>query len=125
MGWRSCDAVFPAPDEQCEAAFAADGIDELLACFITRESSRLHADPPSVLRVTATDTNNSWDVHLGAGSVTTLRNGDKVQADAVLEGETTHLYLALWHRRNLDGLAVTGDASMVETFLDDVRVRWS
>ena len=108
-----------------DAAFAADGIDELLACFITRQSTRLHADPPRVLRVTATDTDNSWDVHLGAGSVTTLRNRDNVQADAALEGDTTHLYLTLWHRRNLDGLAVTGDASMVETFLDDVRVRWS
>jgi uncharacterized protein (TIGR03083 family) len=108
-----------------DAAFAADGTDELLACFITRKSSRLHADLARAVRVIAADTNDAWDVHFGAGPVTTVRNGDDIHADAILEGDAADLYLTLWHRRGLDGLSVTGDASIVEAFLDDVRVRWS
>ena len=37
-----------------DAPFAADGVDELLACFITRRGGRLRADPPRSLRVRCT-----------------------------------------------------------------------
>ncbi len=43
-----------APLSPLAAPFAADGIDELLTCFITRPGGRLRADPPRVLGVRCT-----------------------------------------------------------------------
>ena len=65
-----------------DATFAADGVDEMLSCFITRKS--LHADPPRSLRVTATDTGDRWDVRFGTGAVVTVPADDAVHADATL-----------------------------------------
>jgi uncharacterized protein (TIGR03083 family) len=108
-----------------DAAFAADGIDELLGCFITRGAKRLYADPPRVLRVSATDTGDVWDVRFQTGPVTTTRNASQRQADATIEGTAAELYLALWSRRDTSGLPVSGDPATLGHFLDNVHIRWS
>ena len=53
------------------AAFAADGVDELLTCFVPRRSSRLASDTPACLSVRCSDTDAAWVLHIGPEGVTT------------------------------------------------------
>jgi uncharacterized protein (TIGR03083 family) len=108
-----------------DATFAADGIDELLACFITRGSKRLYADPPRLLRVHATDTGDVWDVAFRTGPVATLRNGPAGHADARINGTAGDLYLALWSRSDPSGLPTSGDPATLGHFFENVHIRWS
>ena len=114
-------AITPFP-----ADFAADGVDELLTCFIPRKGrNRMTADPPRSLRVRCTDTAGDWLVRIGPDSVTTTAPGAHEGADCVVSGPAEDLYLALWNRRSTDGMAVTGDDSVLRLFNDKVQVRWS
>jgi MDMPI C-terminal domain len=118
----------------CPPAVAADGIDELLTCFVTRPRSRLRADPPRSLRVRCTDTPASgagawawtWAMEISADAVTTSVGGagESNGADCEVSGPASDLYFALWNRRDLSGLSVQGDASVFGTFRDLVHVRW-
>jgi uncharacterized protein (TIGR03083 family) len=105
------------------APFAADGVDELLTCFITRPGGRLRADPARSLRVRCTDTAGDWLVRVSAGDVETTRGGDG--ADCEVAGPASDLYLTLWSRRAIAGLTIEGDARVLDLFLDRVHVRWS
>jgi uncharacterized protein (TIGR03083 family) len=135
-GWPV--TAFPVP-------FAADGIDELLAAFITRPHGRLQSDPPATLRVRCTDTPAEWLVRIGPDGVTTeasarRRDSDSGSgngvgsrsdgdaspaADCTIAGPAGDLYLALWNRKQSAGLAVEGDRSILDLFLDRVHIRWS
>jgi uncharacterized protein (TIGR03083 family) len=114
-------AITPFPAE-----FAADGVDELLACFITRPRRYpMSADPPRSLRVRCTDAAGDWLVRIGPDSVATTKPGADDGADCLVSGLAENLYLALWNRRSTDGVAVTGDDSVISLFKDKVHVRWS
>jgi uncharacterized protein (TIGR03083 family) len=106
-----------------DPAFAADGVDELLACFITR-GRKLTADPARTLRVTAVDADGDWDVGVGPNGVTTVAGGSG-PADATVRGAASDLYQALWNRPPTAPLDVSGDRSLLDLFLDKVHVRWS
>ena len=105
--------------------FAADGIDELLTCFITRPGGRLRSDPARLLRVRCTDTADDWLVRIGPERVRTSPGSDAASSDCVVTGAADDLYLALWNRRPAAGLDVGGDRSVLDLFLDRVHVRWS
>jgi len=106
-------------------AFAADGISELLECFITRRGGRLRSDPEQVLRVRCTDTAGDWLVRIGPdGVVTTAAEGDP-RADCEVAGSASDLYLALWNRRPAADLDVAGDRAVLDLFAHKVQVRWS
>jgi uncharacterized protein (TIGR03083 family) len=106
--------------------FAADGVDELLACFITRRGrSQLSADPARSLLVQCTDTPGNWLVQIGPDSVTTTPSGADDGADCLVSGQAQLLYLTLWNRRSTEGLTITGDDSVIDLFRDKVRIRWS
>jgi uncharacterized protein (TIGR03083 family) len=109
----------------CSPDFAADGIDELLACFITRGAKRLRLDPPRSLLVQATDTDDQWAMRFGSGAVETVRNGPKRAADATIEGPAGELYLALWSRRDLATVDATGDPAALAHVAENVHIRWS
>lgn len=109
---------FPAP-------FAADGIAELLTCFITRPGGQLRSDPARLLRVRCTDTPGDWLVRIEPGRVRTSPGSDQAGSDCVVAGPAGDLYLALWNRRPASGMAVDGDRSVLDLFLDRVHVRWS
>jgi len=111
-------APFPAP-------FAADGIAELLECFITRPGGRLRSDPARLLRVRCTDAPGDWLVTIGPDSVDTTPGEGSTRADCVLTGGADDLYLALWSRRSPAGLSMDGDGGVLDLFLDRVNVRWS
>ena len=108
------------------ANFAADGIDELLTCFITRPGGKLRSDPAARLRVSCTDHPGDWLVRIEPDRVVTTAGADAdEQADCSVTGTASDLYLALWHRLPPDGLAVEGDHGVFGLFADRVRVRWS
>jgi uncharacterized protein (TIGR03083 family) len=86
---------------------AVDGIDELLAGFLTRPANKLHTASPTTVSVRPTDMDDSWRVHLGEepavverGTVDQhpLRFWKREHTDVVLEATSVTLYLALWNR---------------------------
>jgi uncharacterized protein (TIGR03083 family) len=113
-------AVAPFP-----ARFAADGVAELLECFITRPADRLRSDPARLLRVRCTDAPDDWLVTIGPDGVATTSAEDSTGADCVVAGCAHDLYLVLWSRGSASGLSVDGDSGILDLFLDRVNVRWS
>jgi uncharacterized protein (TIGR03083 family) len=105
------------------ARFAADGIAELLACFITRPGGGLRADPPRSLRVLCTDTDDVWLVRIGPGNVEVTAAAD--EPDCQVSGRAADLYLALWNRSSADALTIEGDGRVLGLFRDRVQIRWS
>ena len=103
-------------------AVAADGIDELLSCFVTRRGGRLESDRPRSLGIHTTDTNDDWVVHI-SDVVRTTRGHD--DADCVVSGPASDLHLFLWNRRDRDALHVTGDAGLLDLWRQSVTIRWS
>lgn len=93
-----------------DGELAADGIDELLAGFLTRNRARLRSDEPRVLVVAPDDRDEWWRVEISrVPAVTTRRSGPPDQADWLLTGPAAELYLRLWNRGSdsvgpLDGL---------------------
>ncbi len=108
-------------------AFAADGVDELLTCFVPRRSTKLAADVPASFAVQCTDADAAWVVSIGPRGVTTSAGPVPVgsAADCSVRGTAADLYLALWNRAGPEGLAVDGDGDVLGLFLDTVHVRWS
>ncbi|MGW1377398.1 maleylpyruvate isomerase family mycothiol-dependent enzyme [Streptomyces sp. NPDC002446] len=107
------------------AAFAADGIDELLTGIHSLDRSRLRTDLPRTLRLRATDTPGAdWTVRLSAAPPHTVRTAtagagadgpEPAQpADCTIEGPAEELYLALWNRLSWDTLTITGDKALPE-----------
>jgi uncharacterized protein (TIGR03083 family) len=111
-------APFPAP-------FAADGIAELLTCFITRPGGRLRSDQARTLRIRCTDTAGDWLVRIDPDGVRTSAGSGGARSDCVVTGAADDLYLALWNRRPTSSLGADGDQSVLDLFLDRVHVRWS
>ena len=111
-------------------AFAADGVSELLTCFITRPGDDLKADPPRRMRVRCADADGDWLVTIGPDRIVTTSPGPVsgeagTAAEVEVSGDAGDLYLALWNRRPASVLTVRGDADLLGLFLDRVRVRWS
>jgi uncharacterized protein (TIGR03083 family) len=113
------------PVSEVPARFAADGVSELLTCFITRSRGELRADPARRLRVRCTDADGDWLITIGPDRVVTASRGPAdPEADCEITGSAGDLYLALWNRCPASMLAVDGDAAVLELFLERVRVRW-
>jgi uncharacterized protein (TIGR03083 family) len=115
----------PADLTAFDPAFAADGVDELLSCFLPRPRSRLRADPPTRLGVACSDTGASWLLTIGPDGVTTTPAAGLDDAACVVRADAADLYLVLWSRRTPDVLRADGDRRVLELFLKTVHVRWS
>ena len=108
------------------APFAADGVGELLECFVPRRSTKLRAEDPASLAVGCTDEDAAWLLRIGAEGVTTDPVPSvRVGADCMVRGSAADLYLALWNRAGPEALVVEGDTEVLGLFLDTVQVRWS
>lgn len=109
------EAARGAGCEDLAPEFAADGIDEILAGFHRRRSSRVRTDTPRTLRVLATDTGDEWTVRLSGEPPITTRDapGD---ADCEVSGPAAGLYLALWNRRSFP--SVTGDTALARLWTE-------
>ena len=106
------------------ADFAADGVDELLTCFITRPFSKLRAQTNQRLGISSTDAAGDWLVAIGPDGPPVTSRGAADSADCVVTGRAEDLYLALWNRRATDVLTVEGDHRVLDLFRDKVHVRW-
>jgi hypothetical protein len=99
-------AVLGRPPEAAETwiatDIAVDGIDEVLAGFATRPTSRLRSDEESVLVAAPDDVPDWWLVRVGPHPALALRgDGPRPEipvADWEIAGSAVALYLALWDR---------------------------
>ena len=122
----------PTPGDAFDAAFADDGIDELIMGFAARRRYRLRGDGTGSLTVRATDTGNGWQVGLADGVTTVARcdvtgDGDgAVSGGCLLEGAAAGIYAYLWNRSDTTAAAVsiTGDPAVLDVWRSSVRVTW-
>jgi uncharacterized protein (TIGR03083 family) len=121
----------PTPSGVFDAAFADDGIDELIMGFAARHRYRLRGDGTRSLTVRATDTGNGWQVRLADG-VTTVARCDQAgigpgACDCSLEGSAAGIYAYLWNRSDAAAAAVTitGAPAVLDVWHSSVRVTWS
>ncbi len=104
------------------SALAADGIDEMLTGFAPRPRTPLHAESPVTLQVAPTDSPSRWHLTISRDAPVTARH--EAEADCTVRGEASDIYLALWNRGDIDVLDVSGDASALVLFRDNVKVQW-
>lgn len=105
-------------------ALSLDGVDELLAGFLPRRSSRLRSDHPLRIAMRPSDAEAAWVVEVGEEPpVTTRHTASTVpQVDATFSGTATQLYLGLWNR----GDELESDVgSVLPRWRELVRVSWS
>ncbi|MFB7513609.1 maleylpyruvate isomerase family mycothiol-dependent enzyme [Streptomyces sp. NPDC056144] len=105
-----------------DAEFAADGIDELLTGFHARDRSRVRTPEPRTLRVRTTDTGDVWTVRLSAERPPLTERGAEGPSDAEFAGTAERLYLTLWNRLPLEGVAVTGDEALAGLWRETSRI---
>jgi uncharacterized protein (TIGR03083 family) len=103
-------------------AFAADGVDELLSCFITRPGRGPKVSRPHSIHVHATDTGDDWHLEISPEAVVTSRRGGP--ADCTITAAAGELYLLLWNRRSDADLSVDGDRDLLAVWREGVRIRW-
>lgn len=104
--------------------FAADGIDELIMGFLGR-NSRSWRGPRGTIAFHADDGHGlaaHWRVDSAPGRLTVSRAGGP--ADCEVTAPAGEVYLLLWNRRPARGLAVSGDAALLEAFRAEARVTW-
>jgi uncharacterized protein (TIGR03083 family) len=101
---------------------AADGVDELLTGFLPY-NRRLRQDDERTVAIRATDTDTHWLLRIGPGRAHTERVAGPVDAEAVVSGPAEALYLALWNRKPLTGVTISGDRSLMEGWSKAVQVR--
>ncbi|MGE5286868.1 MAG: maleylpyruvate isomerase family mycothiol-dependent enzyme [Micromonosporaceae bacterium] len=107
------------------AAFAADGIDELLTAFLPRVLR--HAPPDGMaceLAVRARDTGHEWLVKFGPEPAGAPR-GD-ARAACRISGAASDLYQLLWNRLGEPpaGADVEGDAGVLTAWHQNIQVKW-
>jgi uncharacterized protein (TIGR03083 family) len=100
---------------------AADGVDELLTGFLPYKR-QLRKDIEHTVAVRTTDTDTHWLVRIGPERPRTERVTGPVDAEAVVSGPAEALYLALWNRKPLTGVTISGDQSLMAGWPDAVRV---
>jgi uncharacterized protein (TIGR03083 family) len=112
-----------------DPVFAADGVDELLSCFLPRPGTRLRSDPPTTLGVSCTDSDAGWLVHIGPDGVsaTTVREAAVSDGDpaCAIRATAADLYLVLWNRRSPGVLEISGSDAVMQLFLEKVDIRWA
>lgn len=121
VGDISAFSAFSAP-------VAADGIDELMTGFVPRKHTPLHSDPPVSLTVEPDDAPGFWQTTISDAPPVTVClpiDADRPKADCTLAGSASDIYTALWNRRGLERLSITGDAALIELFRSSVHIRWS
>src|SRR3954447_13666489 len=110
---------------QVDAAFAVDGIDELLLGFFARQRGRLLADPGLVLGVRVTDAGESdaWTMRIGPQGRQVDRGAG--HGDLVVSGKASDVYMFLWNRAGTDRVDLDGDARVLDVWREKARINWS
>lgn len=103
--------------------FAADGIDELLSCFITRPGRGPKVSSPCSIHIHTTDTDEDWHLQINHEKVVTSRHSSP--ADCTITGAAGDLYLLLWNRRSDAGISFDGNRNLLTLWREGVQIRWS
>jgi len=106
-----------------QPVFAADGVDELLSCFITRPGRGPKVISPCSIHVHATDTDDDWHLQIGLEEVVTSRSSNL--ADCTITAAAGELYLLLWNRQSDAGISIEGDRGLLALWREGVQIRWS
>ena len=106
----------------CDAAFAADGIDELLTGFFGRRRGRLVADPPLSMAVVPTDIDTAWTFYIEPAGRRVV--GGEQPADLTIVGPASEIYLLLWNRTGAERLELRGDRAVLELWRARATVTW-
>lgn len=101
---------------------ALDGIDEFLTGFIPRSRTPLRADTPHCLQFAPTYSDHRWTVSISKELPETVRRA--TDADCIVSGPASDIYLALWNRGSLDKLDITGDRTAIDMLRANVHIRW-
>jgi len=106
------------------AAFAADGIDELIMGFGRRRKYQPPAGQGGVLRVRTADTGDCWQADIKNGRIEASRDGGP--AGCTVRGPASGVYLFLWNRADAAqaGITIEGDPAILALWQSGVRVRW-
>jgi uncharacterized protein (TIGR03083 family) len=132
----AASAAAPAPGSAAgldpfPPGLAADGIDELLMGFARRNPARL-SGTPATLVIQASDNDGetaAWTVAMGPGQPGISR-GLPTQPPAAtvphceLAGPAAALYLLLWNRGDAAAITVHGDPAPLESWGQNMHVRW-
>jgi uncharacterized protein (TIGR03083 family) len=103
------------------AAFASDGIDEILTAMAPR-AAELPLASEVTMAIRPTDVPERWLVTLGPDGIATTRADGP--ADLALEGFASDLYLAVWNRGDDTALETIGDRTVLDTWRARHRSRW-
>lgn len=103
-----------------DAAFAQDGIAELLGGFARRRSNRI--DRAGRIGLDAAD-GPSWLITLGGERIESAQSEDLVGTEVTVRGLSSDLYLWLWNRPS--EAAVDGDREVAALWAGSIRVRWN
>ena len=101
---------------------ALDGIDEFLTGFIPRSRTPLRADKPHCMQIAPTYTDQRWTVSISNDMPETVRRA--TDADCIVSGSASDIYLALWNRGSVDKLDIEGDRTAIDLLRDNVQIRW-
>jgi uncharacterized protein (TIGR03083 family) len=95
---------------------AVDALDEWFGLAVRRS----HAPDGGgrILRLVATDAGTSWNVILGERVEVT---SDRGRGHCELQGTASDLYLWSMNRRGTEGIAVSGDDTLLRVWADNVR----
>ena len=104
-------------------ALAADGIAELLECFIVRPRGLLVADPAVTLGVRTTDTGQAWTLRVEPAGRRVVVEAQP--AGLVLSGPAASLYPLLWNRAELGEVSADGDLAVWRLWREKARITWS
>jgi len=108
--------------EPVDRAFAVDGIDELLLGFLGRGGTPPDTPDARAIGVRTADTDDEWFVRIWSdGAVASRGSAD---ADCIVSGPASDVYLFLWNRLDASAMDVDGDASILRTWRDTVRITW-
>ena len=105
-----------------DAAFAADGVDELLFGFFARPGGKLRSDPPRGLGLRATDSGDAWTMTIGPDGRSATKTAD--DADCVVTGTASDIYLLLWNRTDSSRLDVEGDTDLLAMWRGTAQIKW-
>jgi len=100
------------PVAPIDAAFAVDGIDEVLSVFVATFAADRSPGDGRTVHLHATDAEGEWLVRFDRGAVV-VDNGH-AKGDAAVRGPAGELLGWLWGRRPLDGLEVFGAGDAAE-----------
>ena len=115
-----------ALDDGPTAGYAVDGIDELLLRFANRPGRPLPAvETTRSMVVRAKDELRSWRVTFAPSGFQIEADPINDDAELLVTGDATELYVLLWNRREPAGSEMDGEPDLLDLWRETAQIRWS